>query len=336
MVIGVGGIFQKLRKLGLLGGLVFFAGGAFAQSSSAKKPANYERDLAVYFEVLNFYKVNSQYKTQLLGSSNVNFPEVNEALVRKLATPVIRSRFKKYNIQFQQYRASIPKLERQLNQLQEEIKKMPISDTANRSLHEIKIDASKSKIAQSYKVLYVLSIEANEDLQSALSTLRPEDRVSVINKSGEVPQMPGIYGGSWVERQKIKEIDKLNLTPVDAEFYNSQLGKKLEKDLGGRAEFWSYDYNSDELYVKVAGELGKLKVREDSSGTRFIQTRVGASFIEPRGRDEKIDMYNADGKFLTGNPSSESLFGEFPESQEKFMRENQTPARTDPHEGHDH
>lgn len=302
----------------------------------AQKPADYERSLGIYFEVLNYYKINSQYKTQLLGRANVDFPDVNEALVRKLATPVIQSRFKKYNIQFLQYRAQIPKLEGQLKKLQEEIKKMPISDTANRSLHEIKIDASKSKIAQSYKVLYVLSIEANEDLQSALSTLRPEDRVSVMNKSGEVPRMPGIYGGSWVERQKIKEVDKLNLTPVDAEFYNSQLGKKLEVDLGGRAEFWSYDYNSDELYVKVGGELGKLKVREDSSGTRFIQTRVGSSFIEPRGRDERIDMYNASGKFLTGDPASESLFGEFPDSQEKFMREGQQPPARDPHEGHDH
>jgi hypothetical protein len=246
---------------------------AFAQNSGKKKSASFEKSLAQYFEVLNYYKVNSKFKTQLLGKSNVDFPVVNEELVRKLAPTVIQARFKKYNIQFAQYRARIPSLEKQLKQLQAEIKKMPISDTANRSLHEIKIDASKSKISQSYKVLYVLSIEANEDLQSALSTLRPEDRVSVVNKSGEIPSMPGIFGGGWAERQKIKEVDKLNLTPVDAEFYNSQLGKKLEKDLGGRAEFWSYDYKSDELFVKVGGELGKLKVREDSSGTRFIQTR---------------------------------------------------------------
>jgi hypothetical protein len=139
----------------------------------------------------------------------------------------------------------------------------------------------------------------------------------------------------------MKELDKLNLTPVDPEFYDTQLGRKLEKDLGGRADFWSYDYAQDELYVKVKDELGKLRVFKDAGGTRFIRTRVGSEFLDPRGKDEPVDMMNAQGKFLTGNGSDETLFGEFPTNKPQFVDENKVKHNNqggggDGHEGHNH
>ena len=113
-----------------------------------------------------------------------------------------------------------------------------------------------------------------------------------------------------------------------------KFGKKLEKDLGGRAEYWSYDYGTDELYVKVGDSVGKLRVKEQSPGARFIQTRIGENFVDPVGSDEKVDSLKAQGRFLTGVSSEESLFGPFPQKEPKIFDESKLPHNKD--DGHDH
>ena len=309
--------------------------GLFLGSTSVEAAKNFSNsDFKTFVELLDYHRKNPEYRISVIGARSQEFPKADLDLVKKLSPKVLNARFRKFNLDYRQFRGQLPKLEGQLKKLEKEIGKMSLSDTDRRSLQEIKIETQKSKIVQSKKVLYVLSIEANESLLNALSTLSNEEVRSAKEKPVKPPKLPGVYGGSLAERQKLKEIDKLNLTPIDPEFYKSQLGQKLEKDLGGRAQFWSYNYESDELYVKVGGELGKLRVRQDSSGSRFIQTRVGSSFIEPRGRDEKVDSYNAQGKFLTGDPNAESLFGAFPDSEQKFLDEGK--RKKSGGGGHDH
>jgi hypothetical protein len=152
-----------------------------------------------------------------------------------------------------------------------------------------------------------------------------------------LPKLPGVFGGAAEERRRALDADKINLTPVDPEFYASQLGKKLESDLGGKAEAWSYDYDRDELYVVVSGQVGKLRVRAENGGARFIQTRVGSSFVEPRGSDTRVDLLSAKGRFLTGDAREESLFGAFPDTRPVVVDESKVPKKpgSDGH-GHDH
>jgi hypothetical protein len=93
------------------------------------------------------------------------------------------------------------------------------------------------------------------------------------------------------------------------------LGKKLEKDLGGRADYWSYDFDQDELYVVVGKDTGKLRVKQKDQGTRIIQTRIGSDFQEfpsDYQGDVAVDRNNAKGRFLTGDKADPTLFGEFP------------------------
>ncbi|NCN41101.1 hypothetical protein GW916_07600 [bacterium] len=327
-------LFLQGRFLGLVLALVSAGFVVLAPNSVAASKFS-ESDFQTFIELLGYYKNNPEFRVEVMGSSNQKFSDPREELIRKLAPNVLDARFKKFNIDYRDFLKQVTRLESQLVKLDREIKQMSLSDTDRRSLHEIKIETQKSKIVQIKKVLYVLSIEANESLQRALTTLTAKQVIAASEKTEEAPKMPGVYGGSLAERQKLKEIDKLNLTPVDPEFYESQLGRKLEKDLGGRAQFWSYNYEADELYVKVGGELGKLRVRQDNSGSRFIQTRVGASFVEPRGSDEKVDEYNAQGKFLTGDTNAESLFGAFPDSEQKFLDENRKDSGGGTHD-HDH
>jgi hypothetical protein len=74
--------------------------------------------------------------------------------------------------------------------------------------------------------------------------------------------------------------------------------------------------------VKVGPEIGKLNVREDGPGVRFVQTKVGASFIEPKGSALKVDLLKARGRFLTGDLNEENLFGSMPQKGDDLLDED--------------
>lgn len=307
---------------------------SWSQSATQKSKNISKDEIALFSELLDYFKKYPQVQIEL-GGGIYKFPEVDRVLLGRLSPEVLGSRIRQFNNDFKSYKASEVVLEKQLKSLDEDIKKMPISDTQNRSLQELKIESTRSKVNQNRKVMVMLSIQANESFIKAVSTLSQKDLK--VEQVVEKPKMPGVFGGSAMDRQRMEELDKLNLTPVDPEFYDSQLGKKLEKDLGGRADFWSYDYAQDELYVKVNNELGKLRIFKDTSGTRFIRTRAGTEFLDPRGKDEPVDMLNAKGKFLTGNGGEENLFGEFPNNAPKLLDENKIKHNkpTD-HNDHNH
>jgi|GEM_PF-1159073 len=301
----------------------------WAQSSSARFS---ESDFKTFESLLEYYKKHPQYHAEI-GGGTYTFPAIDPKVLRRLSAEVLVARFRKFNKDYRDFLQQENVLSGQIKRVEIDMEKMPLSDTQNRSLQELKRESLRSKAQQNRKILVMLSIQANESVIKAIETLSPEQRL--VKDQAERPKMPGVFGGSSFERDKAKEIDKLNLTPVDPEFYATQLGQKLEKDLGGRAQYWSYDYGRDELYVKVNDELGKLSVFKDTSGTRFIRTRVGGEFMDPKGRDEEVDMLKAKGKFLTGETAEESLFGDFPSSRPALMKEGEKPHSSSG-DGHDH
>lgn len=258
-------------------------------------------------------------------------------LMTQVPESQLRPRFDKYNIKYLQYRKMEEKVLGQVRELEKRLKETPLSDLKNRGDLEVKHVAINARHIQVKKSICMQSVEANKDIQAALDSL-PSDKKAVAQatpvKNEAKPKLPGIMNESRTERMKKSETEKIFLTPVDDEFYATQLGKKLEKDLGGRAEYWSYDYDKDDLYVKVGNDVGKLSVREDSPGIRYIRTRFGASFVEPKGKDTQVDNLAARGKFFTRDPDEESLFGPFPRNTTKFSDENKKPT---PGKGaHDH
>lgn len=258
-------------------------------------------------------------------------------LVTNLSDTQLKSRYDRYNVKYLQYLAIEAKVFTQVKEVEKRLKETPLSDLKNRGDLEIKSVAINARYGEVRKSLCMLSVEANKDIQAALQSLPPEKRV-VKNTGPEVkPKMPGIPNESRSERMKKSESEKIFLTPVDDEFYATQLGKKLEKDLSGRAEFWSYDYEKDDLYVKVGNEIGKLSVREDSPGIRYIRTRVGPSFVEPRGKDTQVDNLVSRGKFYSKDANEDSLFGPIAKDGPKFTQEKDlNKAKPGSGGGHDH
>jgi hypothetical protein len=263
------------------------------------------------------------------------FPPADVRVLRRLSRPVLEARFKKYNVTYRTQVQAFEQYQKRTKELEAGLNNVPLSDSARRARMEIQVQQGKGSLKVFPRVLFAMSVEANIDVQNALTTLKPDQR-AVVDDPKPPPKLPGVFGGSVYERSRMKELEKLNLTPVDPEFYGTQLGRKLEKDLGGRAEFWSYNYDTDELYVKVGNELAKLNVTGDTSGVRFIRTRVGAQFMEPIGSDEKVDLNAATGKFLTGDESQESLWGKRPSGGPALLDETGRPVPHKEGDGHDH
>jgi hypothetical protein len=312
--------------------LALLAPAAFAQAAPD------EAALKTFTELLKHYREYPELQkdaefVKLFGCP-CDFPASDGRIVRRLTRPVLEARFKKYNVTYRTQVRAFDQYQKRMNELETALNDVPLSDSARRARMEIQLQQAKGSLKVFPRVLFAMSVEANIDLQNALTTLKPDQRV-VVDDPKPPPKLPGVYGGSIYERQRMKELEKLNLTPVDPEFYATQLGRKLEKDLGGRAEFWSYNYDTDELYVKVGAELAKLNVTQDTSGVRFLRTRVGAQFMEPIGSDEKVDLNAAQGKFLTGDENQESLWGKRPAGGPAILDETGKPVHKEG-DGHNH
>jgi hypothetical protein len=232
------------------------------------------------------------------------------------------------------------KVESELAQLAQKLSDTPLSNFQVRGDLELKNAALKNRQSQVKFAIFMASVNANLSVQDAIKTISASQKNLKESEklAASRPKLPGVWGGSLTERLNQKNREKLNLTPVDPEFYETQLGKKLESDLGGRAEFWSYDYGTDDMYVKVGDEIGKVNVIKNQDGIRFVRTRVGAGFSEPKSADMKVDMLTAKGRFLTGDKNEETLFGTNPALNRTPVLEEKSstvPGGTKPH-NHDH
>lgn len=305
---------------------------------------NVENSLEVFLALLREYKNYPEFFT-MISKGDKTFADVDARVIARLPKKVLESRIRQFNTDFVVYRKLKAVKSRELADKKAKLEDTAISDLANRGDLELKVKALESQTRQVKKVLFLLSVDANTSVLEALETLPPALRVADKPEAGAggatgggaaagpPPKMPGVFGGSREQRLSQKETDKINLTPVDKEFTATQLGKKLISDLGAPVDAWSYDYKSDELYVAVGKNISKVRVKEESPGIRYIQTRVGARFEEPIGSDTKVDMISAKGKFLTGEGNEATLFGKMPEGQ-KYI--DQLPPGHSENDGHDH
>jgi hypothetical protein len=296
-----------------------------ASGARAETPKS---DLQVFTKLVTEYRSFPEEFFKKVSPDPRTQPDPDPAGIANLSESVLKARYAYYNATYLGFLKREKFLEKQLKSLKARMDKTPLSDFKNRSELEVKTAAAKADYDKTRLGLFLWSLDANSNAREALKTLPPDKRVAG-KKAAPLPKLPGVFGGSSDDRKKLKDWEKPNLTPVDPEFYQTQLGKKLEKDLGGRADYWSYDYNSDELYVKVGDALGKLRVKQEGKDVRFMQTRVGPTFTEPRGSDTKVDMLTAQGRFLTGSKEEETLFGKYPKKGPELLEEGGSHASGD-------
>ena len=163
--------------------------------------------------------------------------EIDVKLIDSLNEKVLLARFNTFNKGYSQAKQLEAKFRKVAEEARAKLDKQPLT-LENKGRAEMELNAAVfEKYAKDAKVKLILqSLACNEDLLSAVKTLAPAVVAKLKEKAIEIPKMPGRYGGSRLDREKKRIDEKLNLTPVDPEFYQTQVGRKLEKDLGGRAE----------------------------------------------------------------------------------------------------
>lgn len=301
---------------------VFFANRSVGQDPAKSQtlpqvlPLNEEAEtpLDTFKDLLSEYKKYTECYEKL-NKGMATYDDVDTRLIAKLSAKVLQARFKEFNVPFRLNRRIEQKLARETKILKSRLDKTPLSDYGRRAQMEVNYRAFQDQYKIAKSNLCMLSVQANSSVLDAIETLKPEDKkVPETLIAQKAPKMPFRVLESRAERILKPAAEKPNLSPVDDEFYKTQLGKKLEADLGGRADYWSYDFDKDELYVSVNNEVAKVMVMTQGPGVRFMRTRVGQDFVEPRGSDTRVDLTSAKGKFLTGEAADTTLFGPSPES----------------------
>jgi hypothetical protein len=316
-----------------------------AQSNSA---APSTREIAEFAELLKVYLQYPKYIPLLKSEEKVlleQFKKYDTVTLKSLPAEAFRNLYQRFYVQFVGFDETKEKLLQQIVFLKDRKIALPLGEKKKIVELDLKIKASEDQVEQARFVLFSTSFGANKALMEMLSSAsvkalakkeadaKGESKNSITMADVKLkPKLPGAAQESKEQRASTAEADKLNLTPVDPEFYNTQLGKKLEKDLGGRANYWSYDFEQDELYVAVGDGIGKLRVKQKDQGTRIIQTRIGSGFQDfpaDYEGDEAVDLNIAQGRFLTGNPADPTLFGNFPTTPVEYgIPEGPTHKRT--------
>ena len=286
-----------------------------------------DENLQTFLNVLKEYKRITEHVSSLTKGDKT-FEHIDPRLVANLSPSVLLPRYKKFNVDYISRKKNEAAKTLILKKKNEELRRTPITDLAKRPQLELVVKALQDNIDQLRLNLFLISVEANQDIEGALATLTPAQKSAALtvtaNAESARPKMPGVFGETRGDRMKKTDTDKPNLSPVDPEFAKTKLGEKISKDLGGDIQSWSYDYDNDRLYVQVNNEVGMVRVKQEGGSARFVQTRVGKDFVEPVGSDMKVDI-NAKGRFLTGNKSEDNLFGKFDRS------DNAAPEPTGPH-----
>lgn len=331
-------IFPKnlLNTFGL-----FFVFGSFFVSQTLQAAGPTVAEIQEFKNLLEEYK---RFPKDFFKKMDRLTPEeiatIDREKVNLLEGQVLAARTKQYLPSYRKFLSMEKKLTDDQKELSKRLTETPLSNFKSRGDLELKQVALKNQIQQAQFAVFMTSINANLSIKEAGLTVS-NNRIAqaeVADREKKRPKLPGVWGGDvWTRRQE-SDSEKSNLTPVDPEFYETQLGQKLESDLGGRAEFWSYDYDKDTLFVKQGNEIGKVTVFQDAGGIRFIRTRLGTGFDQVKSSDVRIDMGRAEGKFLTGDKNQESLFGRMPAKGPRVAEEVPAPAgkKKDGHEGHDH
>lgn len=305
---------------------------SIAGGSSFAEERGFQGDLQLFYQLLKEYSQYNEFSSKLSPDERKKYDEITLRHLKGLDAKSLQARFEKYNVDYSIYRKLLLKAERELQKISKRLDQIPITNK-NRRREEYALAAQQNRVGRIQRYLFYSSVNANNSILESLDTFNVADKVKaekrVEAEIAAVPDLPGVEGPSRQERLRKKEGERINLMPVDDDFYQTELGKKLNGDLGGRADFWSYDFERDELYVQVGDKVGKLLVREDGPGVRFVQTKVGEGFNEPVGSAMKVDLFQSKGRFLTGDRNEETLFGPYPDKKEKLLEENKPQPASD-------
>lgn len=298
----------------------------------------------VLVRVLNEYRSYSEFFDYLPAGKD-SFPVRTKEVLSRLEPKVLASRYAEFNGKFLNFKKTLKVFVQQKAILQKRFDETPLSDIKNKSQIDIRLKVQTQRVVEARRTLFLISVDANYSIVDALATLTPSATKQIEKEkqaavAPATPKMPGVYQGSRWEYDQKDAADKINITPLDKEFEDSQLGQKIQKDLGGKVDFWSYDFDTDELYVKVGDQISKLRVQEEgNTGVRFIQTRVGAGFFSPKGSDEKVDENTAKGRFLSSKSERKNettLFGEKQKVTPSYAPEVPDAHGSAPGHDHDH
>lgn len=326
--------FRLKSKLGVYFFASFVLLPSRAEGVVHAKPDDSEQ--GIFIECLNEYKKfkNTEvFNDVVLDRKEYEmFQLINEKTLSALNPAQRAGRFKDHNRNFELRRSSYNKLSKAMNEYKTKMDALPLTTGNNeRTRMELNLQAGEGTFRRARMKLLIQSLECNRSLLDFVTKVPAAQKqlianASSANKPVEKKPTPGRYGGSRVDRSKFPDSEKLNLTPVDKEFYQTQLGKKLERDLGGMADYWSYDYQRDELYVQVGDEIAKIGVLLEPGGSRIIKTKVGPKFDIVKSPDEKVSS-KSDGRFVTGDKNQETLFGKMPDRRPVLVDEG-GPAAT--------
>jgi len=332
----------RIICIALLGASLFVVP-AYAQKHSefkeCIKPKKYSKKhrfyhLINYFQKTQFYK-SEQARATLTKMGN---KKIEEWTLSVFPEKNLKTRYQQYLPKFCKFIIKKQELLTFKKKNDVGLKNTDVTEAAKRLKYKKSIEKASELLAKLDQALFYVSAEARLSFQEVLSLITDENKKKyLVNRlKKKRPKMPGIFGGSTGERRFQEEEQKPFLTPVDSEFYRTQLGQKIEKDLGAEANFWSYDYENNELYVLKKGQKSPLKLKVKSN---YIQSRNGEGYFNPVGSDEKIDFNRNDpilrGKFLSKNKDSESLFGEY-QKKKGPATVIESGSGHFPGDGHDH
>ena len=291
-----------------------------AQAVSTKDYSNFAELLKTYQLYPEFVPLLEKTDKELLEK----FKKLDLGTLKTLPAASFTNLYRRFYTDYVGFKETKEKIQKNIKALEEKKIALPLSQKKSIVDLDLKIQASSDGVKQAKFVLFNTSFKANRAFMEMLASpsvnaaMKASAPAATPSRIGSAPKLPGSLQGSKLDRTAASEAEKLNLTPVDPEFYSTQLGKKLEKDLGGKADYWSYDYDQDELYVSVGKDVGKLRVKQRDQGTRIIQTRIGSDFNDFPSNysgDEQVNLNTANGRFLTGNLADPTLFGAFPNKQ---------------------
>jgi hypothetical protein len=279
-----------------------------AASSLSQKSDSMANFLKVYSELLSYHAQQADL-LQKYPLKNP-FAPVPPELIARLNPDQIKAHYKAHLESYLLEKNTLDKLNSEFAKVKDRLASLPLTDSTERPRLEKQNVALTRAVNTVRESLFQRSILANRAIRDSLKTLTPEQKTMAKAEIEKVerPKMPGVYGGSVAERQKQKADEKIFLTPVDPEFYDSQLGKKIDKDLG-KARYWSYDFKEDNLFIRNENGIGKVFVKDNGSGA-YIGVRTGTDFSDIRSGDEKV-LSGAKGRFLTGNREEETLRNTF-------------------------
>jgi len=284
-----------------------------------------------------FLKLLKEHKAypQLIKLSKTKVKDVSAAEISSLPKSVAEARYKQFNAIYLRNKSKQKRVVENLARLQKLFDQEKKDQTKIADFYQ-KIQKLKKMKAQLAELLFSLSLQAHGSYAEATQYFsKSSSSKSELRDEEKRPKLPGQYMGS--RKQREKQTKKYLLTPFDGDI-DTQLNKKIKADIPRPVDYWSYDYDLNEMYLMDrGGKTYKLQVNKDAAD-RILVTKTGRRFQEPVGSALRLNTVNLKGSFYKlegsnkGAKAERSLIGMYPGESLEVLVEEVNKG----HEGHDH